>query len=180
LNQLRKQTIRTRELGSVEYEMGDLSPIAHSPIGRVNSRRKHDHGTPTKIWRAHSVDSVSADEWGFFEDFEPSTPNKRKGDDGSIDDEQPIQRALSLPPPATAAPMYVLESTLATQQLWYSTAGLRPKQPEQERAYFENLWKRNFKDSNVPGVQTLELIDECEIKTKKVMSFGILHLHRQR
>ena len=46
--------------------------------------------------------------------------------------------------------LIILESTLATQQLWYLTAGLRPKQPPQEREYFENLWKRNFENSDVP------------------------------
>ena len=151
--------------------MGDDSPVLISPPDRHSSRRYHDNGSLNKIWRAHSLDSASADEWGFFEDFEPSTPLKRKGDDGSIVEEQPIQRALSLPPPATAAPMYVLESTLATQQLWYSTAGLRPKQPERERIYFENLWERNFTNSDVPGIQSLAVIEAYTVKSKKVRVF---------
>ena len=152
--------------------MADDSPVLTSPPERHNSRRNPDHGNVSKISRAHSLDSASADEWGFFEDFEPSTPLKRKGDDGSTVEEQPIQRALSLPPPATTAPMYVLESTLATQQLWYSTAGLRPRQPERERLYFENLWKRNFTNSDVPGIQSLVVDDACIVKQKKVHILG--------
>jgi hypothetical protein len=75
-----------------------------------------------RIRRAHSADST--DEWGFFEDFEPLTPLYVVDSDScTCKEELPIKRALSLPPPATSAPMYVLESTLATQQLWYSTAG---------------------------------------------------------
>ena len=148
--------------------MGESAPMIASPTDRINFRRHYEYGTPTKIWRVQSADSSTADEWGFFEDFEPTTPTKQKGENGCFEDEQPIQRALSLPPPATAAPMYVLESTLATQQLWYSTAGLRPKQPEQERAYFENLWKRNFKNSDVPGVQSLDFVEGADNKLKKV------------
>ena len=47
-------------------------------------------------------------------------------------------------------PWYILESTLATQQLWYATAGQRPKQPQQEREYFECLYEKNFQQSEIP------------------------------
>ena len=136
--------------------MDDVFPRLSSNVERLMTTlesRHHDHSAAGKIWRSYSVDS--ADEWGFFEDFEPSTPNRlRRGSDCCAEDELPLQRALSLPPPATSAPMYVLECTLATQQLWYSTAGLRPQQPQKEREYFENLWKRNFKNSDVPDVES--------------------------
>ena len=129
-----------------------LSPKMSLVYKRVMSslENKRSIQSPSgRMRRAHSMDST--DEWGFFEDFEPSPLNNRtdKGEEVHEED-QSIQRALSLPPPATSAPMYVLESTLATQQLWYSTAGLRPKQPQQEREYFENLWERNFQNSDVP------------------------------
>ena len=103
--------------------------------------------SPGNRRRAYSVDST--DDWGFFEDFEPATPtvNTRSNDD--FESSEPIKRALSLPPPATAPPMYILESSLETQQLWHSTAGQRPKQPQQEREYFEKLWRRNFEISSV-------------------------------
>ena len=141
---------------SEDYAMGDSTVRSSSKrlMATIETRPHHEHGgAQNKMFRSHSVDS--ADDWGFFEDFEPSTPTRmRRGSDVNADEEQPLQRALSLPPPASAAPMYVLESTLATQQLWYSTAGLRPQQPQKEREYFENLWKRNFKNSDVPCLES--------------------------
>lgn len=146
--------------GSISTSVGSeaflkLSPKMSLVYKRVMStleNKRNIHSPTARMRRAHSVDST--DEWGFFEDFEqsPLTNRVEKGEEVQPED-QSIQRALSLPPPATAAPMYVLESTLATQQLWYSTAGLRPKQPSQEREYFENLWKRNFENSDVPDNQ---------------------------
>ena len=143
--------------GSIGTSVGSeaflkLSPKMSLVYKRVMStlENKRNIQSPTaRMRRAHSVDST--DEWGFFEDFEqsPLTTRVEKGEEIQQED-QSIQRTLSLPPPASAAPMYVLESTLATQQLWYLTAGLRPKQPPQEREYFENLWKRNFENSDVP------------------------------
>lgn len=83
--------------------------------------------------------------WGWFEDFEsPGLMNYNNGENG-----EPLQRSLSLPPPATSPPMYVLESSLSTQHLWYVTAGQRPKQPDNERKYFERLWMKNFESSGV-------------------------------
>ena len=61
-------------------------------------------------------------------------------------------------------PLYILESTLATQQLWYATAGQRPKQPQKERDYFERLWKRNFELSEIP--QPLEPVESREQRSK--------------
>ena len=60
-----------------------------------------------------------------------------------------LLQTLSLPSPHTAPPQYVLESSIEYQHLWYSTAGRRPKQPETEREYFHNLWKENFRNSEV-------------------------------
>ena len=49
----------------------------------------------------------------------------------------------------TDVPLYILESNLETQQLWYSTAGRRPKQPVHEREFFEQQWQQNFETSSV-------------------------------
>jgi hypothetical protein len=96
----------------------------------------------------HSSDSLHSvdDPWGWFEDCE--TPAFQKSIAFGIP-QQPLQRALSLPPPATEPPLYILESNIETQQLWYSTAGQRPKQPAKEREYFEKLWTENFQASSV-------------------------------
>eukprot|EP01040_Poterioochromonas_malhamensis_P003788 gene3788-4047_t len=95
--------------------------------------------------RGFSTDSI--DDYGWFEDVDPS-----EGVPRTLSFEfsrQPLQKALSLPPPVTEPPLYVLESSLETQQLWYTTAGRRPKQPQQEREYYEKLWKKNFENSSV-------------------------------
>jgi hypothetical protein len=90
--------------------------------------------------RKRFMSSESVGDYGWFEDTESP------GDFC----QQPLHRALTLPAPVSEPPMYVLESSLETQQLWYSTAGRRPAQPEQERKYFENLWKQNFEASEIP------------------------------
>ena len=135
--------------------------------------------------RSMSTGSVQTEgEWGHFEDVgEPPTPTYSDAPGASMDDSdfgmadssgrggagvgggggggggserRSLTRALSLPQSASTPPMYVLESTLATQQLWYMTAGRRPKQPAREREYFEQLWKENFEHSSVkyPEVAT--------------------------
>jgi len=98
--------------------------------------------------------SEDMDPWGWFEDFEnPGAnnghTNERNGQSQSHFLQQPLQRSLSLPGPITQPPFYILESSLETQQLWYVTAGQRPKQPEKERKHFEELWTENFKLSSV-------------------------------
>ena len=50
---------------------------------------------------------------------------------------------------AVTAPTYVLEESLSSQRLWKYTAGNRPPQPVEERAFFEKLWAQNFSRSQV-------------------------------
>lgn len=50
---------------------------------------------------------------------------------------------------AVTAPQYILEESFYNQKLWKQTAGRRPPQPVEERAYFENIWAQNFKCSEV-------------------------------
>jgi hypothetical protein len=50
---------------------------------------------------------------------------------------------------AVTAPTYVLEESLSSQKLWKQTAGNRPPQPVEERAYFEQMWAQNFARSSV-------------------------------
>lgn len=91
----------------------------------------------------------SIDPWGWFEDMETESPSFSSMLEDHLNEKpQPLHRALSLPAPATVPPLYILESPLETQQLWYSTAGRRPKQPKSEREKFEKLWSANFEASN--------------------------------
>ena len=50
---------------------------------------------------------------------------------------------------AVTAPTYVLEESLSAQQLWKDTAGQRPPQPVEERAFYEKMWAQNFVRSQV-------------------------------
>ena len=50
---------------------------------------------------------------------------------------------------AVTAPNYVLEESLSNQLLWKKTAGNRPPQPVEERAFFEAQWAENFAMSEV-------------------------------
>jgi hypothetical protein len=50
---------------------------------------------------------------------------------------------------AVTAPTYVLEESLSNQKLWKYTAGNRPPQPVDERAFYERMWAQNFAKSQV-------------------------------
>lgn len=93
--------------------------------------------------------SENDDPYGWFEDFEATPKHLAHDENTTYFHQQPLQRSLSLPGPLTTPPFYVLESSLETQQLWYITAGQRPKQPDKERKYFEKLWEQNFENSSV-------------------------------
>ena len=148
-------SLQLRSDGSFKFNNG-VSPKLSFMFQRVvnSSKRAMSPGYGSRIRRSLSTGSATTEgEWGFFEDFEPPTPNNEPpspNNHENVMEDRTLVRALSLPSPATQAPMYVLESTLATQQLWYATAGQRPKQPQQEREYFESLWKRNFELSEIP------------------------------
>lgn len=131
---------------------------------RRNSRNYSNHDTrhmspvnAMKRKRYSSSDSLDRDDYGWFEDFESPSMQRILSTDFP---QQPLQRALTLPTPATEVPMYVLESSLETQQLWYKTAGRRPRQPSHEREYFENLWKQNFQESEIPHLSKEEFVKE--------------------
>jgi hypothetical protein len=118
---------------------------------RVGSMMLHSPETKFSLSKRKFGSKDSTDDpWGWFEDFDnPVMIGNIDGPLGVRSNSEPLKRSLSLPPPASSPPMYVLESSLDTQHLWYVTAGQRPKQPDHERAYFERLWARNFEMSSV-------------------------------
>lgn len=149
--------------------MGNASFSGDSTLVRPRSMSNHELG-PAKRFSPHSsrrkrfpsTDSMERDDYGWFEDFE--SPSLQKIVSSEFP-HQPLQRALTLPQPAAEPPMYVLESSLETQQLWYTTAGQRPKQPDTEREYFEKLWSQNFEASAV-RYSSQETGDSIRKKTK--------------
>jgi hypothetical protein len=59
---------------------------------------------------------------------------------------------------AVTAPNYVLEESLSSQRLWKETAGQRPPQPAEERAFYEKMWAQNFARSNVEYGMPVEVL----------------------
>jgi hypothetical protein len=59
---------------------------------------------------------------------------------------------------AVTAPTYVLEESLSSQRLWKYTAGNRPPQPVEERAFFEKMWAQNFARSQVNYQMPVEVL----------------------
>ena len=59
---------------------------------------------------------------------------------------------------AVTAPTYVLEESRSSQNLWRETAGNRPPQPVEDRAYFEFAWAQNFSKSLVKYDMPLEIL----------------------
>ena len=62
------------------------------------------------------------------------------------------------------APTYVLEESPSSQNLWKQTAGHRPPQPMEERAFFEKMWAENFARSEVQyGVPVEYLVNSATV-----------------
>jgi hypothetical protein len=59
---------------------------------------------------------------------------------------------------AVTAPTYVLEESLSSQKLWKYTAGQRPPQPVEERAFYEKMWAQNFSRSQVNYQMPVEVL----------------------
>ena len=59
---------------------------------------------------------------------------------------------------AVTAPKYVLEESRSSQKLWKESAGNRPPQPVEERAFFEQMWAANFSNSNVQYNMPMEVL----------------------
>jgi len=93
----------------------------------------------------------------------------RTGDEMLIDDMEEYLEPILLDPrsrdieneaavQAVTAPNYVLEESLSDQFLWKNTAGNRPPQPVEERAFFEAMWARNFAHSEVEYKMPAEVL----------------------
>jgi len=91
---------------------------------------------------------------------ENNNMNNRSGDEMLVDDMEEYLDPILVSPrvrdikneaavQAVTAPNYVLEESLSDQYLWKDTAGNRPPQPVDERAFFEAMWAQNFAMSEV-------------------------------
>eukprot|EP01041_Mallomonas_annulata_P011604 gene11604-24297_t len=145
----------------------DVSFFETGMTPEKSMNRSSSYGSKRR--RTGSCASNGEDPWGWFEDFDPEAASADSGMDDKFA-EQTLQRTRSLPTPATEPPAYILESPLSFQQLWYETAGRRPRQPPQERAHFEKLWEKNFQDSSVPYPSSPS---KGHIKLRQIRSKGI-------
>lgn len=127
----------TPKVQSIVHKLFSNSIIRNRRHSFSSSNSKNEVGSQSSEWS-----------YGWYEDFVTPEINV-DGDNDNFDEKPSLQRALSLPAPISEPPYYILEAPLRTQHLWYSTAGRRPKQPEEERLYFERLWLENFKLSCV-------------------------------
>ncbi|CAM9845553.1 unnamed protein product [Pylaiella littoralis] len=91
--------------------------------------------------------------WGWFDEMDDI------GGDGGVG------------PPATphvtkVTPPYILTESLSSQRLWRETAGKRPRQPSQERLFFEEQWAKNFSDSEVDYSEPLAESDAAAARKR--------------
>jgi len=130
-----------------DNDSGNTSSNNSGSKGDIPGRRVSEQNLSKR--RRPCIGKLEDDPWGWFEDFldEEKAESPVYSNDHII--EKALSRTKSLPMPVSEPPVYVLESSLSYQQLWYETAGRRPKQPITERAYFEKLWARNFENSSV-------------------------------
>jgi hypothetical protein len=138
-----------------------------NPNGTLDNRDENDVNDE-EVVMCQSADhenncgqQVEEHDFGWFEDFEsPISSSKYRFALSSMKSASShlLTRALTLPSPVTPPPYYILECSLETQQLWYSTAGRRPKQPLKERAFYEQLWRKNFESSQAHYDEPIEAL----------------------
>lgn len=137
-------------------------------------RGSFDTPSMVKRKRGNSNDSAAGD-FGWYEDFETNSAYNSYTSDYM---KEPLQHALTLPAPASEPPMYVLESSLETQQLWYKTAGRRPQQPAHEREAIEKEWANNFESSEIkysPSDSLGSFSPDCSVTSRTESCNEIVH-----
>ncbi|CBJ33192.1 conserved unknown protein [Ectocarpus siliculosus] len=92
--------------------------------------------------------------WGWFDEIEDPAGGEGGGP------------APDAPPVTKATPPYILTESLSTQRLWRETAGKRPRQPSEERQFFEEQWAKNFSDSEVDYSEPLAETDAAAARKR--------------
>lgn len=140
-------------------------------LQRMDSSDGSDSGSA----RATTSQNSSRGGWGWFEDVHQSgqlTPtgsltNRTKSTTGGKEKGSSKKHNMRSMDPkdetaaaamAVTAPPYVLEESLSSQRLWKYTAGNRPPQPVEERAFFEKMWAQNFARSQVNYQMPVEVL----------------------
>ena len=124
----------------------DYGGVSASESARSNSTTTSSH--MQSLRRRHRSLSLGSESdtgdssYGWFEDTDSPMVSYGK-EPGDISAGSNQQKPIT----ASDTPLYILETELETQKLWYETAGRRPKQPEEERRYFEKLWEEQLQKS---------------------------------
>mmetsp|Transcript_16944 Transcript_16944/g.25763 ORF Transcript_16944/g.25763 Transcript_16944/m.25763 type:complete len:568 (-) Transcript_16944:108-1811(-) len=151
-------------------------PLKKEASNRIKRQVSHDESMSNSNSSSQNrQSSITGGNWGWFEDVHGHEPAASGGEslgggvkgDGKKEQKKSgiwkmgsdlMQSALEaiIEPQkqehntmAVTAPTYVLEESLSTQRLWKHTAGNRPPQPVEERAFFEQVWAQNFTRSKV-------------------------------
>jgi hypothetical protein len=161
------------DFSELEFEASSDSD-ENTVLSKENTGNVKSHHFSTLTNRKRSWSQGSDDAYGWFQDFDSPHATRSCDSNDSGYEKQPFKRAISLPSPQNDTPLYVLESSLYTQRLWYETAGKRPKQPENERQYFEKLWRSNFDNSNVNYVDT-----QKNVKAENIRKFNNLDFEEE-
>jgi len=158
-------------------EGGSFAPVVIPNNPNIPLTYRGGRGLPrtdSKMSAESSASSVRASRdgsgnWGWFEDVhgngdgasnENRKKQKQKKGGGLLQHFGGVVSATLNPlPPASiedsaaamaiTAPNYVLEESISSQKLWKISAGNRPPQPAEERAFYEKMWSQNFARSQV-------------------------------
>lgn len=154
----------------IEYNQRQVvTNIPREKSTSSNSRRETDEISSEK--------SISGN-WGWFEPFEDTKngdessshskdrklKNGYRSASGLLEFDKPIfpivipinESESSMM--AVTAPTYVLEESRSSQRLWKESAGNRPPQPVEERAFYEEMWATNFSNSQVKYSMPMEVL----------------------
>jgi hypothetical protein len=133
--QQRQQQLAAVEAGGCTHDCGVFKRYA-SAVWEDDAAAAQQGG---RSGSGSSIDDCESEQegasWGFFALMEEV--------EGKLQEEDP-SALIHLEPPRE-----VFEESLEEQELWYQTAGKRPRQPVDERSAFEALWRDNFAKSCV-------------------------------
>jgi len=146
-----------KEMTSSRECSTELNMHRNHSSSKFPSRRSMASGSDETSNQAgsHQISKGTVDVWGWFDDDSTEGSRRMKQNKGLLDfstmEILPLNDAPKEKPDGgiVTAPTYVLEESLSSQKLWKSTAGNRPPQPVEERAFFEQMWAENFEKSSV-------------------------------
>uniref|UniRef100_A0A7S3PDZ6 PX domain-containing protein n=1 Tax=Amphora coffeiformis TaxID=265554 RepID=A0A7S3PDZ6_9STRA len=148
-----------------EQKEQKIVPQTLQRVAVLNRMDSAADGSSSGSQRASSQNSSR--DWGWFEDVHQASDGINSNEKRDIKKMMPPSQATNMAPPenthvdnsmAVTAPPYVLEESLSSQRLWKDTAGTRPPQPVEERAFFEKMWAQNFARSQVDYQMPVEVL----------------------